>query len=56
MLTADALVLADSGSTLAISGPEAVGLGIIGVGVFLLLIALALLAIVHRRRRDRMRR
>ena len=56
MHTLDALTAASSGVPIAISGPEAVGVGIIIVGVVWLVLALGLLAFVYRRRRDRMRR
>lgn len=56
MHTLDAMATASTGVLMAISGPEAVGVGIIIVGVVWLALALGLLAFVYRRRRDRMRR
>ena len=56
MHTLDALTAASARVPIAISGPEAVGVGIIIVGVVWLILALGLLAFVYRRRRDRMRR
>jgi len=56
MHTPDAVAGAIFAVPSAISGPEAVGLGIIIVGVIWLGLALGLLAWVYRGRRDRMRR
>ncbi len=55
MHTPETFPLTRGALNLAITGPEAVGLGIIAIGVVLLVIALVLLAIVYNRRRDRMR-